>query len=220
MCRSAILLVVSAAAMSGCASAGGPGVAGDEARALYSRWSGDWSLDLEGSDDPSEVLARLQAASARSGASGRADATGRGRGGTRTGGRRGGEGGGRGASAGGARNSTSLEQIRATVGTAPTALSLNLTDSLFIVTEVPGTTQWLPMDGTTVETAGPDGIETKVSWSDMQPTAERRWDGWRVDDSFVLLTDERLLLTRLISMGSQSVSIRLAFDRAGAKPLG
>ena len=36
----------------GCASSGGPGVDGQEAQQLFARYSGEWVLDEEASEDP------------------------------------------------------------------------------------------------------------------------------------------------------------------------
>ena len=201
-------ILVAVGALAGCLSTPGPGVAPDQFSAFQAQWSGEWTLDADTSDDPAQVLAALQA-SARSD---RGGASGRGGGGGRTGGRRASGGGGtRGQNAPG--NALPLSQITTVVGTAPSTLSLEMGQFLWSVSEVPGTSYHLPISGDTVQPYGDEGLEVKIRWNEARPTIERRWEGWSVDDSYELVTPDRLLVTREVSTGSASAMIRLVFDR-------
>jgi hypothetical protein len=95
---------------------------------------------------------------------------------------------------------------------------LTLTDSVFHVLAVPGSDLWLPMNGEKVQTPGRSGkLEVRVTWRDLSPTMERSISGaGEIKETLELLTDDRLLLTRVVSIGTRSASARLLFDRAPA----
>ena len=189
----------------------GPPVSGPAAQTLFAQWNGSWTLDEDVSDDPSTALTAF-ATPARAVASG-ARGGGRGGGGRGGGGRGGGQRGG--GDFGGSRPaSIDIDRLAAVAGRAPEKLSFELSDSLFVVREIPGSATALPMDGSDFETSGRVGYEGSVSWDDLSPSVKRNFeDLGEVTDEYELLTPKRLSVTRTISAGGRSASFRLLFDR-------
>ena len=213
--------VSSLVVLAACAS-GGPGVEGPAAQALFNRWNGTWSLDTESSEDPAEALSDLASSSGNVPQQGQA--VGRGGGGKGGGG---GRGGGRGGRGGGGRGGDTAPPQRSvsragfglllTLGRqVPQTLAFQLTDSLFVLATTPGSRISLPMDGEKLELANQSAmVEAKVSWNEQIPTVEREVEGaGGIKDRFELLAADRLLLTRRVSVGPESASIRLVFDRS------
>ena len=205
----ASLIIVAA-----CAS-GGPGVEGPAAQALFNRWNGEWALDVDSSDDPAKALSEM--------GRGQGDGTRQGLSAGRGGGQRGGRGGG-GRGGGGRGGTAASPRLVSRAGTdlvlalgqqRPQTLSLELTDSLFVVATTPGSRLSLPMDGEKLDVPSQAAeMEVKVSWQDQSPTIERTVDGvGGIYDQVELVANDRLLLTRRVTLGSESTSVRYVFDR-------
>jgi hypothetical protein len=218
------------------ACAGGPGVKGPEAVALFQGYSGTWVLDTASSERVPEpgLGGRERGRGGGGGGARGGDPFGGGRpgvpGGDPFGGGRpgvpGGDpfGGGRGeprpdtGGRGGFRGRDE-EAMRASMDLArsrPQRIELELSDSLFVIRETPGTRVALPMKGDEVELAlaGWPG-KMKLKWDNRRPSVERApKDGTSVVDHYELAAPDRLLVTREFEMPTRGkVQVRFAYDR-------
>lgn len=185
----------------GCASGGGgPPVAGAQAEALYSAYSGRWELDessstaqipnqLEGVADEAPVadIARNESRAMRRY-------------------RRMVE-----------SRRMSVSDMRATIEVLrrrPETLLLRASAVELGYTPVPGTTITVPMDGTEVEMReGEHRIRTKVSWEGPILSLDHNVvGGGRVREQLEVIGD-RLIMTRTIVASGPSEPLVLAYDR-------
>lgn len=191
---------------------GGPGVEGPEAQSLFRSYSGMWVLDRDASDEASS--AEQPGARGRGGNDPFGGIGGRSGGGV--GGDRGGFGGRGRFGPGGGGNPEAMQATMALARTRPTSIQLELNDSTLVAVYVRGRRTEVPMDGSEVElelVAWP--TKAKVEWDDLQPRI--RWrleDGGDVTDHFELVSDDRLLVTRVFNMGfGGGVEVHFAYDR-------
>jgi len=201
--RAGSLLAITAlsAAAWGCASGGGgPPVAGAQAEALFSAYSGRWELDessstaqipnqLEGVADEAPVadIARNESRAMRRY-------------------RRMVE-----------SRRMSVSDMRATIEVLrrrPETLLLRASAVELGYTPVPGTTITVPMDGTEVEMReGEHRIRTKVSWEGPILSLDHHVvGGGRVREQLEVIGD-RLIMTRTIVASGPSGPLVLAYDR-------
>ncbi len=203
------------------ACAGGPGVNGPAAAALFEDYSGTWVLDTATSQRVPEPGRAMRGRGRGGGAGGGRDPFGGGRGGDPFGGggfgRPGGDGpppGGRGGFGG--QDPQAMRTMMTLARTRPQRIELELTDSLFVIAETPGRRLELPMKGDEVQwdLAGWP-VEAKVEWDDRKPSVKRKpKDGGDVVDHYELVTPDRLLVTREFKtpMGGK-VEARFVYDR-------
>ncbi len=199
--RSLLATTVLSAGAWGCASGGGgPPVAGAQAQALFSAYSGRWELDvssstaqipnqLEGVADEAPVadIARNESRTMRRY-------------------RRMVE-----------SRRMSVSDMRATIEVLrrrPETLLLRASEVELGYTPIPGTTITVPMDGTEVEMReGEHRIRTKVSWEGPILSLDHHVvGGGRVREQLEVIGD-RLIMTRTIVASGPSEPLVLAYDR-------
>lgn len=199
--RSLLAITALLAGVWGCASGGGgPPVAGAQAEALFSAYSGRWELDessstaqipnqLEGVADEAPVadIARNESRAMRRY-------------------RRMVE-----------SRRMSVSDMRATIEVLrrrPETLLLRASAVELGYTPVPGTTITVPMDGTEIEMReGEHRIRTKVSWEGAILSLDHQVvGGGRVREQIEVIGD-RLIMTRTIMASGPSEPLVLAYDR-------
>lgn len=199
--RSCLAIAALCAAVWGCASGGGPPVAGAQAEALFAAYGGRWELDessstaqipnqLEGVADEAPVadIARNESRAMRRY-------------------RRMVE-----------SRRMSVAEMRATIEVLrrrPETLILRASAVELGYTPIPGTTITLPMDGTEVEMReGEHRIRTSVSWDGPILGLEYQVvGGGRVRERLEVVGD-RLIMTRIIVASGPSEPLVLAYDRS------
>lgn len=199
--RSLLAITALSAGALGCASGGGgPPVAGAQAEALFSAYSGRWELDessstaqianqLEGVADEAPVadIARNESRAMRRY-------------------RRMVE-----------SRRMSVSDMRATIEVLrrrPETLLLRASAVEFGYTPIPGMTITVPMDGTDVEMReGEHRIRTRVSWEGSVLSLDHQVvGGGRVREQLEVIGD-RLIMTRTIVASGPSEPLVLAYDR-------
>lgn len=198
---------------------------GAEATRLFADYSGTWMLDTVASDVPSRP-ARGSGQGGRGGGDPFGGGGGRGGRGAPPGGGgpppggaggSGGPGGGRGFG-GPAINPAALEATMELAFSRPSRIYLDLSDSLFVVTQTPGVRLALPMGGDESEVELASWPTTaKVAWDDRRPRVERSVEnGGRIIDRYELVTPRRLVITRTLDGApGGDLELRFAYDREG-----
>ena len=108
--------------------------------------------------------------------------------------------------------------MQATISAAqrrPERLTLELNDSLFVMTQSPGGRTVAPMNGEEVD-IGRSNWPTKVKlqWDARTPRIERSFDeGGKVIDHFELVSRDRLIITREFEAGRGKTELHFAYDR-------
>jgi len=206
-----------AAGVQGCASSGGPGVDGQEAQELFARYSGEWVLDVEASEDPvSKVQEVVAARFSGTGGFGAPDSDPWGAG-DRGGGLASWGSGGPGAAKESPGPTLDPEAIGGVLQ-PPRRLDLVLTAGVLTVAANGGDRLVLPTDGTAVEeTLGETVVATRARWKDGLLRTERRMDdGPTLRQVLEVSADgNRLLVIRSVEVdGGDRVDVQFAYDRA------
>ena len=111
--------------------------------------------------------------------------------------------------------------MRATMNLArrrPERITLELSDSLFVVIQSPGGRAAVPMNGDEIELNRSEWpTKVKVQWDGREPSFERALeDGGKIVDRFELVSRDRLIVTREFEVGPMGkTTVRFAYDREG-----
>lgn len=200
------------AALASCGSGGRvPDTGGIEPDRYLARFSGQWTLDRDASDDPDGAVETH----------GRGGAHGRGSGG-RGGGHGPGRHGGGGFPGGGGPDPVAMEATFEVFRVVPDRFTLAVTDSLVATTLAGEDEARMPVAGDAIPIyIRGERIEAKARWDGRRLRLERRIDGGGtiVDLVESLAEGNRLLVTRTVSgVPGATPEIRLAFDRAEEAP--
>lgn len=198
--------------LASCASGRQPDTGGVDPGTYLGRFSGEWTLDRDASDDPARELETHRREGAHDGGSG---------------GGAGGHGPGRhggGILGGGGPDPSVMEATIDVFQAVPDRFALTVTDSLVITTwggegeaRIPIAGDAVPLDARARLRAGLPEIEAKARWDGGRLRLERRIDGGGTIVDLLEPTAEgdRLLVTRTVDGVRGAIpEITLAFDRA------
>lgn len=188
---------------SGCASGQRPETGGMEPGRYLARFSGQWALDRNASEDPARALEAHSQAGTHAGRRGGGGGHGPGRHG--------------GALGGGRPDPAALEATFDVFRSVPDDFILTVTDSLVVTTWAGQKEARMPVGGDAIPVSvrGPK-IEARAEWDGGRLRLERRIEGGGtvVDIVEPLAEGSRLLVIRTVKGASGTIpEVRLVFDR-------